>query len=86
MVVCRPCLTHLVLVAALSLAALLLCAQEESVLLVVGVGGPGEGVQQAARTRGQSSRRRVRLRLAGGAARRRGQRILREKKFMLSNL
>ena len=49
-------------------------------------GRPGEGVQQAARTRGQSSRRRVRLRLAGGAARRRGQRILRDKKFMLSNL
>ena len=61
----------LVFVAGLSLAALLLGAKEEPVLLVVGVGGPGEGVQAA----GDGGR--VGLRLAGRAARRRRHRLLR---------
>ncbi len=49
-----------ILVAGLSLAALLLCGEEQPVLLVVGVGGPGEGVQPPRHGGG-----RVRLRLAG---------------------
>jgi hypothetical protein len=55
----------LVLVAGLALAALLLSAEEQPVLLVVGVGGPGEGVQAG------DGGGRVGLRLAGRAARRR---------------
>jgi hypothetical protein len=60
-----PYRQSVVLVAGLALAALLLCGEEEPVLLVVCVGGPGEGVQPPRHGGG-----RVRLRLAGCTARR----------------
>ena len=59
-----PYRQSVVLVAGLALAALLLCGEEEPVLLVVSVGGPGEGVQPPRHGGG-----RVRLRLAGCTAR-----------------